>query len=487
MFDRDMFYVCASQRWISDNGMGDLNLRELCLYEATPDLPDHWLEAHCRALGGEVVRSDIDRIDRADGTVQWLRWEVRPWRNAKDEVGGVMIFSEDLSDLKRAEDAREKLLTQLYESQKMEALGTLAGGVAHDFNNVLTLIAGNVELARLDVGAGHPALINLDEITKASRRAKDLVRQILAFGRHQPVGHKVMSLVLVMVEMERLIRPSVPPQVTFTMTCEGDAPAVLADANQIMQVLLNLCSNAIQSVEGQAPPGLVEVTLGIGSPRGAENAGNPRSHACITVRDNGAGMDEATRARVFDPFFTTKQKGAGVGLGLSVVHGIVESHNAFIEVDSSPGKGAEFRLYFPEAESLPPSVPRNSAPTNGKHVLYVDDDRAIIFLMQRLLENAGFRVSGYDNPQEAVAAVRADPAQFDLVVTDYNMPVLSGLAVARIVHELRPELPVVLASAFITEEVRAKAPAAGVHKLISKADSAEDLYAAVLAFANTLR
>jgi CheY-like chemotaxis protein len=200
-------------------------------------------------------------------------------------------------------------------------------------------------------------------------------------------------------------------------------------------------------------------------------------------------MDEAARAHIFEPFFTTKAKGKGTGLGLSVVHGIVQAHQASIEVDSTQGKGSEFRIYFPASES---QVPDSTAAApdiaqvhaDGKHVLYVDDEEAIIFLMTRLLERQGYRVSGYTDPREALAAVRADPDQFDLAVTDYNMPGMSGLEVARALKDICPALPVVLASGYIDEALRQAAPAAGIDDLIYKPNTVDDLCEAVARFAN---
>ena len=203
-------------------------------------------------------------------------------------------------------------------------------------------------------------------------------------------------------------------------------------------------------------------------------------YARLTVRDNGPGMDAATRARIFEPFFTTKPAGEGTGLGLAVVHGIVQEHEGGIEVQSAPGEGASFSVYFPEALAAPTAIsPRAPAVApehgRGKHIVCVDDDESIVYLMTRLLQRQGYRVSAYTDPHEAIAAVRAAPADYDLVVTDYNMPGLSGLEVARALREIRADLPVALASGYITEEMRAEAPAAGVVELIYKPNTVEEL------------
>ena len=399
----------------------------------------------------------------------------------------------DITEEKRAKAERVRIEAQLRESQKMEALGTLAGGVAHDFNNALAMILGNLELARQDVGPGHAALVSLEEIGKASRRAKDLVQQILAFGRRQTLERTVISLAPVVVEAARLLRATLPAEVSLSVDCKADAPAVLADATQVKQVLLNLCSNALYAVQGmQERRGLIEIRLYGCTQLAPGGALLPGRHALLTVRDNGSGMDEATRSHVFEPFFTTKPVGKGTGLGLSVVHSIVEAHGASITVESVAAAGSEFRIYFP-AVKMQAAEAAASAPGSaridgeGKQVLYVDDEEAIVFLMTRLLERRGYRVSGYTDPHEAVAAARADPGRFHLVVTDYNMPGMSGLEVASAMREIRADLPVMLASGYITEELRQKAPAAGVRELIYKPNTVDELCAAVARCANAQR
>ena len=417
------------------------------------------------------------------------------------ESGQLVAFLQDISERKKADETRVRLEAQLRESQKMEALGTLAGGVAHDFNNALAMILGNLELARQDVGPSHTALVSLEEIGKASRRAKDLVQQILAFGRRQKLERKPTSIALVAVETERLLRATIPAGVSLKVECMPDVPAVLADATQVKQVLLNLCANALHAVENQARPGVIGIRLTAHSEDGAAYRGAERRsrgervgrregrYACLTVSDNGSGMDEATRSRIFEPFFTTKPVGSGTGLGLSVVHGIAQAHDATIEVQSAPGNGSTVRIYFPATEvpvadaaaQVPSKTPVEG---NGKRVLYIDDEEAIIFLMKRLLERQGFLFSGYTEPNEALVAARANPDQFDLVVTDYSMPGMSGLEVAETIREIRVDLPVVLASGYITEELRAKAPAAGVSELIYKPNTVDELCEAVARYAN---
>ncbi len=455
-------------------------------------LQEQAYEAHADVLerirAGEIVRFEVEHHHK-DGHTFPLSVTVSRIRIAGQSYD--LAFHQDITERKRTEEEHTKLEAQLRESQKMEALGTLAGGVAHDFNNALTAILGNVALARQDVGPGHEALVSLEEIGKASRRAKDLVQQILAFSRHQLLDRKPTSLSLTVIESARLIRATLPTGVNLTVDCASDTPVVMADANQIKQILLNLCSNAVYAVQNQGRPGEIEILLKAHTQGEAKGDSKSAHYACLTVRDNGQGMDETTRSHIFDPFFTTKPKGKGTGLGLSVVHGIVKAHEASIDVNSTPGLGTEFHICFPAVDAPVTAIPAHTQDRaridgKGKHVLYVDDEEAIILLMSRLLERQGYRVSGYTDQLEALAAVRANPEQFDLAVTDYNMPGMTGLEVAQALKEIRPDLPVVMASGYITEELRAQAPAAGIRELIYKPDTVDDLCEAVARIAETV-
>ena len=423
-----------------------------------------------------------------------------------------IVLSRDITERKRAEAARAQLVEQLRESQKMESLGTLAGGVAHDFNNIVATIMGNAELALEDVGPGHAAQESLEEIRKASLRAKSLVQQILAFSRRQVLTRQVIALAPVVEDAVRLLRATLPAGVNLKVECAPDAPPVLADATQVEQVLLNLCANAWQAMQGQQRPAAIEIGLLSYAASEAQYAGperrssggrvalRPGRYACLTVCDTGPGMDAATRSRIFEPFFTTKPVGKGTGLGLSVVHGIVQDHGASIAVHSAPGKGTSFRISFPASQQAAVAAPveldklgavlRKDSEMRvlheaGKSILYVDDDEAIVLMMTRLLERQGYRVSGYTEALEALEAVRSQPEAFDLVVTDYNMPDMSGLELARALREIRADLQVALASGYITEELRAQAPVAGVSELIYKPNTVDELSAVIARLANT--
>jgi len=470
-------------------------------------------QANLAAISPTTDEQSFDVLHLADGRI--FERTSMPARNAEQIFGRVYSFA-DITERKRTEAACDQLQAQLRESQKMEALGTLAGGVAHDFNNIVATIAGNVELACQDVGPAHAALVSLDEIRRASQRAKVLVRQILAFGKRQTSERELISLEQVVTDSLRILRTMIPTGVNLVVDCATGVPTVQADANQIQQVLLNLCGNAWHAVQGLDHPGTIEVRLEHRivnqasdaekewQPCGADTKLGPGRYACLIVRDNGRGMDATTRERMFEPFFTTKPVGEGTGLGLSVVHGIVRDHEATIGVRSKAGEGTTFCIFFrtvqasdcactaPEAGRRRPvtaardgDAPMPREP--GGHILYVDDDESIVFLMTRLMQRKGYRVSGYTDPREAVAAMRADRDQFDLAITDYNMPELSGLDVVRALREIRADLPVAIASGYITDELRAKAPAAGVSELIYKPNTVDELCEVVARLAGSLR
>jgi len=412
------------------------------------------------------------------------------------------VFARDLTGRKKAEAHRNELEAQLRESHKMQAVGTMAGGIAHDFNNILGAILGNVELAKADCAAGSPVLESLLEIDKAGRRARDLVRQILTFSRNEPPQRSAVSLAEVVHDTERLLRVTLPPAIELHMQLQAGLPPVLADATQVEQALLNLCTNAVHAIGTERGSIHVEAATVQPDQRLTERLGlAPIDYVALTVRDTGPGMDAATLERIFEPFFTTKPVGQGTGLGLAVVHGVMRTHEGGVDVQSAPGQGSRFTLYFPvatgatagaqpspAAQAVPlaaatsapePAEPPGGAPGKKHHVMYVDDDQALVFLVQRLLRRRGYEVSGYTDPHEATAALRAAPQAYDLLVTDYNMPGFCGVDLVREARLIRPDLPVALASGYVTAEIEQAALAEGAQALIHKPNDVEELCATV--------
>jgi len=425
------------------------------------------------------------RLRCKDGSWKWVHGRgIVTSRDGQGKPLRVVGTHSDLSDRKEAEQRRAQLEAQLREAQKIEAIGTLAGGVAHDFNNVLAGILGNVELASQDVGEHHPARANLEQIRRASLRARNLVQQILAFSRRQPQLLVSQPLRPLVEESLTLLRATLPSTVQLHTTFDDGPLHVLADATQIQQVLMNLCTNGWHALQGSS--GRIEIGLEAAEPGHPQRPADLPSgrFAHLWVGDDGCGMDAATQARIFEPFYTTKPVGQGTGLGLAVVHGIVTAHGGAIRVESAPSQGSRFHLYLPMADA--PTETRRPARTveqpprgNGQHVLYVDDDELMVVTVQSLLQRAGYRVSTLTDGRAAVEAVRAKPGAFDVIVTDFNMPGFSGVDVVREVARIRPDLPVAISSGYISDELRGQARALGVRGLLHKENTVEELAALV--------
>jgi PAS domain S-box-containing protein len=391
------------------------------------------------------------------------------------------LFARDLTASKRAEAQRLALETRLRESQKMQAVGTMAGGIAHDFNNILSAILGNVELAQQDTARDSAALTSLSEIEKAGRRARDLVRQILTFSRNEPPRRTPMQLSEVVQETVRLVKVTLPPGVELKVQEAPDCSTVLADATQVEQALLNLCTNAILAIGADKGWVRIEVcNTRLDIPQCSRIGLPPGDYVDLSVKDSGSGIDPATLQRIFEPFFTTRQVGQGTGLGLSVVHGIMQTHQGGIDVGSIPGLGSTFHLYFPVCEQAVPASPEPvAAPAaihgQGRHVMYVDDDQALVFLVERVLRRKGFTVTSFTDPFEAQTALTERAQDFDLLVTDYNMPGFSGVDLLRAAKAIRPNLPVALASGYVTPEIEQAAFEAGANALVYKPNDVNEL------------
>jgi PAS domain S-box-containing protein len=412
------------------------------------------------------------RLFRPDKTLVWIASRGRVERDTEGRAFRMTGICVNVTDRKKMEE-------QLLQSQKMESLGTLAGGIAHDFNNILLAIGGNASLAIEEVPADHPAQQSLSEIAKAGARASSLVRQILAFSRRQTPDRKRIDVRAVVEEALALLRATLPTRIDIRAHFAVDLPAIMGDSTQLHQVIMNLCTNAARAMGEQ--PGLLEVNakpfnvtqefaMSVARLREGE-------YVRISVSDNGCGMDTATAERIFDPFFTTQPPGQGTGLGLSVVHGIMKDHDGSIAVYSELGKGTIFHLYFPAAAApvSKPAAPVAPPHGHGEHLLYVDDEEALVMLASRSLSRLGYRVTGRTNPAEAVQAFRENPAQFAAVITDLSMPGMSGAELARAILAIRPDVPVVMTSGYIRPEDELEARQIGVREVILKPDTIEEL------------
>jgi len=454
------------------------------------DVPQMLRDRAAHFAGETPVYRNEHRVQCKDGSWKWVL--SRGMVIARDDEGQPLRMvgtHSDITELKQAEVQQRALEAQLRESQKMEAIGTLASGVAHDFNNLLAAILGNLALAREDVGPDHIAQESLGEINRAAIRARQLVQQILAFSRRQAQQLVQQPLGPLVEEALTLMRSLIPAGVRLTTRMGGGELSVLADATQMQQVLMNLCTNAWQALDGR--PGEVAVALRmvhLDAARALQTGGIPAgAYACLSVADNGPGMDAATQRRVFEPFFTTKPPGAGTGLGLAVVHGIVKAHNGTIEISSQPGEGARFDVYLPlagaaampQAAVEPSAATKPADQTTGRHVVYVDDYEAMVFLVGRLLRKQGYRVSTFTSGESALAWLQDHPDPIDLLVTDQNMPGMSGVDLARESMRERPGLRVAIVSGHVNDKLLVDASAVGVHEVMAKQDSMDALGEAI--------
>ena len=429
----------------------------------------------------------------SEGHGQWLEAEARLRRKDGEEIvtrmltrqlhgdsGQVEGFVEDITERLRAEEEKRQLESQLFQSQKMEAVGTLAGGIAHDFNNILASMLGYAELALDDTPEGTDLRANLVQVLRGCQRAKDLIKQILTFSRHDQQERQPVQVSLILKEVLKFLRASLPATIDIRRNIAASSGKILADSTQIHQVLLNLCTNAAQAMEERG--GVIDIALAeVDLPAGNQELGAdlaPGPYLTLTVSDTGKGMTPEVMNRIFEPFFTTKAPGQGTGLGLAVVHGIVKSHGGAIQVGSEPGKGSAFKVFFPKIEDQKIVEPATltKIPRGQETILLVDDEKDLVELWEETLQRLGYQVVGTTSSIEALETFQAKPDRFDLVITDQTMPQMTGIALAKELLRLRPELPIILCTGFTdparVENIKALGIREMVNKPLSKAEIA---------------
>ena len=433
----------------------------------------------------QAVRAELVNYKK-DGTEFQVELDIVPIANDKGWYTHWVSIQRDVTARKMAEAQ-----AALREAQRTESLGTLSIGIAHDFNNIIAAILGNVAIARQDVADGHDALDALEQINNAGVRGRSVVQQILAYGRRDPQAFRQQPLAPLVREAGDLLRATLPAGIALDVRIDDEPLDVMADGTQLNQVILNLGTNAWHAMGGR--PGRIEIGLsafqppagGIGGDDDAASAGaasipaasHPAAPAArfarLRITDDGCGMDAATRARIFEPYYTTKPIGQGTGLGLSVVWGIVSAHGGTIGVESVAGRGTSFDIVLPLLEARPAPAPTSlDAPErangNGERVMVVDDDEVVLLMLAGILKRAGFRVSPFGDPQQAIDAVRTRPQDFDVVVTDLNMPLLSGLQLSSEIGFIRRDLPVLIASGYVGKELADAARQAGAVGVVQK-------------------
>lgn len=406
---------------------------------------------------------------------------------SKLEVSGKKILTvvlRDVTERKRAEREKSKLETRLRQSQKMEAIGTLAGGIAHDFNNILWVILGNAEMGLRKLSEDSLVRDKLQEILTASKRAKELVEQILTFSRQEEQECKPVQIHFIVKEALRLLQASLPSTIEIRQDIR-DCGAVLADPSQIHQVIMNLGTNAYQAM-GELG-GLLEVSMEVVDLDAKSIKSYPELQIGrfveMTIRDTGCGMDPTTAERIFDPYFTTKGVGEGTGMGLATVHGIVTGLGGAIKVNSEPGKGSTFRVFLPRHDdsiSEESELERETSELRGnEHILVVDDEEQVVTMLGDMLEELGYEVTTETSSVEVLKQFQAHSDRFDLVITDQTMPKVTGLELAEEMVRIRPDIPIILATGFSKIVTEDKIKHSGIRECLKKPIVFHDLEDAI--------
>ena len=433
----------------------------------------------------DAIKENIDRCLCGE-TVNYQSWfnytgigkrfmdvTYHPVRPKNSNSNGIVVCAHDLTDLKHAENKHKELQSKLLQAQKMEAIGTLAGGIAHDFNNILFPILGYSEMLLADIPNDSPLREGLKEIHKGAVRAKDLVQQILTFARQEKHEINLMKIQPILKEVLKLIRSTIPTTIEIKQDIYPKCGSIKADPTQIHQIIMNLATNAYQAMEENG--GFLKVTLKEEEIKASDEYRMkivPGDYACLTIADTGTGMNKEVVEKIFDPFFTTKEKNKGTGMGLSVVHGIVEKIGGTIQVQSRPGKGTKFTVYFPietsSSEKKDNAISVYEFPSGTEQVLLVDDEESIIDMVEMMLKRLGYKVKSEVDPTEALKTFKASPNDFDLVITDRSMPKMPGEKLVSQLLMLRQDLPIIMCTGYSDKFTEQMALDIGIKDFIMK-------------------
>lgn len=403
---------------------------------------------------------------------KFVQIKAMPRLDKDGRIVGLIHIVQDISLRKKAEEEKRKLEDQLKQMQKIEAVGTLAGGIAHDFNNILSSLIGYTDLALQDTPEDTIAHSNLQQVLIAGSRAKELIKQILTFSRGTDQGQKPIEVVPIVKEVLKMLRSSIPITIEIRQNIEAASSMVMANPTQIHQVLVNLCTNAAHAMRESG--GILEVSLtdvDINSDSMTDyGLLKQGKYLKLTVKDNGCGMSKEVADRIFEPFFTTKDVDKGTGMGLSVVHGIVESHKGRITVESTEQQGSIFTVFLPKIEAV--NIQENGsteiAVGHGERILIVDDEKQIVDMMTQTLERLKYTVIAKTNSIDALETFSASPDRFDLVITDYAMPGMNGKQLTKKLMSIRPDIPIILCTGFSEDIDAAKAESMGLKGFLMK-------------------
>ncbi|MCG8618465.1 MAG: ATP-binding protein [Desulfobacterales bacterium] len=447
----------------------DADVTLYTLFKGTyPFVPLKTVELMIRARSGKEVPAEVSMVGIT----------------LEDKQYAIAVIR-DISLRRRSEREKLAIWQQLQQAQKVEAIGTLAGGIAHDFNNILSGIIGHAELLQTELDGNTEAEIHAEGIISAGERARDLVRQILAFSFQENHKLALVSLTEIIEEACNLMASSLPKSIVIEREIDNSCPPVSADSTQIHQVALNLMTNAFHAMEENGG----RLTVGLAHRELVEEALleemdlTPGHYICYSVTDTGVGISSDAMDRIFDPYFTTKPEGKGTGLGLAVIKGIVQNHGGGIHVESLPGQGSCFKVFLPAAEEGEQAKPTAAGPARvrkgSERILLVDDQKTVINVERQILELLGYRVTSRLSGKEALEVFTASPDRFDLVATDMSMPEMTGDILAGKLLEIRPDLPIILLTGYSESIGRERALELGFRDLLMKPVRLRELSAAI--------
>lgn len=459
--------MCRIRSMSRDELMGTNN-REHMIPETAKEVYEAFNKVYTT---GEPARNLEYGTIGEDGEIIYVETSASLIKASGGEPTGFRGVVRDVTERRRDREEKREMEAQLQQAQKMESIGTLAGGIAHDFNNALYSIIGYTELTMDDMPEDSLAQENLKEVLNGALRAKDMVKQILAFSRKADTVKKPIKVQSVVSEALKFLRTSIPTTIEIRQNIDDDCGPILADSTQIHQVVMNLATNAYQAMREKG--GVLELTL-MEEQIGSDDSGldlKAGTYLKLTVSDTGHGINEAVIEKIFDPYFTTKGPGEGTGMGLAVVHGIVKDHGGDIKVYSKLGEGTTFSVYLPMVESRPveqKTIAAEFAATGTERILFVDDEEALVFMTQQILERLGYQVTSRTSSVEALEAFKAKPDEYDLVITDMTMPNMTGVELSARLREIRPDIPIILCTGFSEMIDEDKAKNMGISAYIMK-------------------
>ncbi len=472
--DGRMLYVNPAHEKLFGRSLESARLRDCRDYYSEQSVKKHNDEILPVLQSRKFWEGIVEVFDAEKRRIPLWQWACGKY----DEEGKIQYIFTLMHVIKQRKEEKK-----LYKVQQTQALGTLAGGIAHEFNNILWIIMANAEMIADGLPEGNTAHKNLQRVEKACTRGKDLVQQILSFSRQGEHTPRPLNIMPIVKESLKFLRTSIPTTIDIQQNFTAESATILSDPSQLHQTLIHLCTNAADAIGKK--PGILEISVTdveFGKDETALHVDlNAGKYVRLSVKDTGIGMEPAVRERIFEPFFTTKGVGEGRGMGLAVVHGIVKSCEGAIVVHSEPGKGSTFHVYFPKIqEGGKPEVSSSISFVKGRgRILFVDDDKDIAIIGKDMLERLGYQVTSETLPENALETFRSSPDKFDLIITDMIMPRMTGIKLAEQLMGIRSNIPVILCTGYHEDTCNESAGAIGIKEVIMKPVSRDRLVRAV--------